>query len=333
MNWKGYRDTIECLESLTRMEGGPFRVIVVDNESNPDGVAQIAAWAGGDTAADRSGPPWRGLKETRITDSRFRFLAVGEAFEASSAPFVTVILNAENSGFAGGCNIGIRAALTDPECDFVWLLNNDTVVDTHALTELTSVARADPAIGICGSTLVYYDEPEIVQTIGGRYNIYLGKVTNLFEGARLSDLRKSSPAPQFDYVCGASMLLSRAFLETVGLLSEEYFVYFEELDLVARNNRRFSLAWAENSVVYHKEGRSIGTNSRGRPSNTTLYYYNVNFLRFIRKFHPWLLPLTFLKVSAVAANLRLRRDAAGFRVVKKAVVDFVTGGRQRGRIE
>lgn len=333
VNWKRYDDTIECLESLVGISEPACRVIVVDNQTTTDGVQRIRDWSEGRLQADKSGPPWsRFASPQPAARPDMQTLSVSEDFRASGAPFLTVIANADNSGFAGGCNIGMKAALSDPDCGFIWLLNNDTVVDPMSLAYLEKMARTDPSIGICGSTLVYYDTPDVIQTLGGRFNRYMGRISNVGEGEPRSRLREVLAESPVDYMCAASILVSRAFIEKIGLLSEDYFLYFEELDWEARNRGRFKTAWAEEAVIYHKEGRSIGTNSRGRPSDMTLYYYNVNFLRFIHKFAPLCLPIALAKVVAVAAAFRLKGDAAGGRSVRLALGDFLTGKTRRGSI-
>src|SRR4051794_1968753 len=91
-----------------------------------------------------------------------------------------------------------------------------------------------------------------------------------------------------DYVAGASMFVSREFLERVGYLAEEYFLYFEEMDWTVRCAGRFRLGFAPQSVVYHKEGRSIGSSTYSRPSRISLLYSLRNRLRFTRQYRPGL---------------------------------------------
>src|SRR3546814_1772882 len=110
-----------------------------------------------------------------------------------------------------------------------------------------------PDIGICGSTLVYYATPERVQALGGgRYAPWFGRFR--LDGFEQRFVLGRPAAAGLDFVHGASMFVSRAFVETVGLLDERYFLYFEELDWTARAGRRFRLGHAPDSVVSHKEG-------------------------------------------------------------------------------
>ncbi|MFN3394427.1 MAG: glycosyltransferase family 2 protein, partial [Candidatus Thermochlorobacter sp.] len=99
-----------------------------------------------------------------------------------------------------------------------------------------------------------------------------------------------------DYVMGASMLVSKAFLETVGLMSEEYFLYFEELDWAMRAHGRFKLGYAEKSVVYQKSGQSVGNTPR-KWSALSVFYSTCSRIKFVRKFYPQFLPLLYLRLT------------------------------------
>lgn len=117
-----------------------------------------------------------------------------------------------------------------------------------ALTYLVKKAKRNPKIGLCGSLLHYYYEPERVQAINGVYNKYFA--TSQYNTSILS-------LKPIDYVVGASMLISKEFIEDIGLLSEEYFLYYEELDWVMRAKGKYIQAYATESIVYHKEGATI----------------------------------------------------------------------------
>jgi GT2 family glycosyltransferase len=110
---------------------------------------------------------------------------------------------------------------------------------------------------------------------------------------------------RMDYVVGASLFVSRDFLQTVGLMEESYFLYYEELDWAVRARRRFPLAWAPDSRVYHKVGGTIGTSSHpARKSLTSDFYTLRNRIRFTRRFCPWALPTVYLGLVG-ACCLRL----------------------------
>lgn len=116
-----------------------------------------------------------------------------------------------------------------------------------------------------------------------------------------------------NYVEGASMLVTRHLLVEIGLLCEDYFLYFEEADWAIRAKDRFKLGYAPQSIVYHKVGGSIGTSSNPAKISYTSDYFNIrNRLLFTRRFYPLALPTVWL-VIAGALLLRLcmgKRDRA-----------------------
>jgi GT2 family glycosyltransferase len=270
VNWNGGRDTLECLASLANLTFPSFKIVVVDNAST-DGSAGM----------------------------------IRKAF-----PDVTIISTRENLGFAGGCNLGLKYAM-DQGANFVWLLNNDTVVEPDTLTQLVRRMQERPSAGMCGSTLVYYHKRTLVQAYGGAvYNKWLGTVRHLGQNSsREAEVNPTHIEKNLDYVIAASLLVSRTLLERVGLLSEDYFLYFEELDWATRAKGLFSLAWAPKSVVYHKEGRSTGGGLSAEPrhkSKMSDYYGIRNRLKFTKRYYPWALPTVYLCLLYTLFN-RIRR--------------------------
>ncbi len=197
---------------------------------------------------------------------------------------VSVIRSGGNRGFAGGCNIGIRIAAA-LDFSFFWLLNTDTVVHREALGALVDRALQDSRIGMVGSTIRYYDRPEVVQALGGASLEPSTMGSHLIgSGIDLSAVPEEAAAVerQMVYVMGASMLASAAFVREVGLLQEDYFLYGEEIDWALRARGRFRLAYAPASHIFHKSG---ATSSRMMPLFTARYYYR-NRIRIVARFFP-----------------------------------------------
>lgn len=314
VNWNGWRDTIECLESVLRSEGVAVTVAVCDNGSTDGSLDRLRDWAAGrlDCFVDPANPlrdlSWPPLpKPIRCARVSGPGLAQGE--DPDEARLV-LIENGANLGFAGGSNVGLRYALNRGGFDFVWLLNNDTAVHPHALRELIAELRRDPGIGMAGSTLLYYDAPEVVQTLGGAsYNRWLALPRHIGAFARFDPdtVDREAVLRRMDYVSGASMLVSRGFLEDVGPLNEQYFLFFEELDWAMRARGRWRLGYAPNSVVYHREGGSIGSGSRGESKSATADYHFVRSrLRFTRRFQPQAIPTVYAALG-VSMLRRVRR--------------------------
>ncbi|MDD4721926.1 MAG: glycosyltransferase family 2 protein, partial [Acidaminococcaceae bacterium] len=210
-----------------------------------------------------------------------------------------LIETGNNFGFAGGNNVGLRFALAQNNFDYVWILNNDTVVCKDSLTELVNTMEADTSIGICGSKLMYYDTPIKVQSLGGKYNKVLGISNHIVD---------KNDSLNIDYVVGASMLVSKVFIETIGFMQEDYFLYYEDLDWSVRGKKFFKLAYNLNSVVYHKEGASTGGNTKDKDNKSKIsdYYSIRNRVFFTKKYFKWYLPTVYLGLVLTIVN-RVRR--------------------------
>ena len=212
LNWNGLKDTIECLESLQKVTYPNYEVTVVDNASEGDDVEVL----------------------------RERF-----------AGYVHVIANDKNYGFAKGNNIGIRHAL-ERNGAYVFLLNNDTVVDPEALTELVALAEADRELGILCPLVYWYDRPDKVW-FGGGFKVDLWRGTCTLN--RRLDF--SQPIIPSEVATGAAMLIRRETIEKVGLLPEYHFFGVEDFDYSIQALRQgFRIAVAAKAKVWHKGSRS-----------------------------------------------------------------------------
>lgn len=315
VNFKGAPDTIACLESLNAHIASAARVVVAENGSQDDSLACLAAWVGASTSDQQ----YQG-------EGQWNALRAPAAHSARAPLNVNIIDTGENLGFAGGCNVGVRIALEDPSCTHVWLLNNDTVVKDDALAPMIMRMAEDSGIGMCGSTLVYYDDPDLVQACGGKFNPLTGRGKPI--GAHLKyplSLERSIIEEQLDYAVGASMLVSRAFIERVGMMSERYFLYFEELDWAVRGRRHgFRPGWSPQSVVYHKEGAAIGTSTRTRASNLSIYFMTASYLRFLWAHNKALLPTGIALTLAKATRWMLKGDITASLRMWKALASFAS---------
>lgn len=185
-------------------------------------------------------------------------------------PDITLIETGANLGFAGGNNVGIRYAL-EQGAKYIWLLNNDAIVEPTALTALVEVAEDDPKIGVVGSALFYMDSPNKVQAWGGgQVSLITGRASHLLAPGELH------------YITGASMLLRGEALGREGLLDEGYFMYWEDADICFRLRRvGWKLAVAEKSLVFHKESASVG-----RKNPRLALFFNESAVRFFRRHAP-----------------------------------------------
>lgn len=272
VNWNGWRDTIACLDSLLPTLSPDSKVLVCDNASSDQSLQHLTAWA-----QNKRGPAGYTVYDR----------ATAERGGSPQDPQLILIDAQANLGFAGGNNVGIRYALVTG-FDYVWLLNNDTVVNDSTAAALLQRMHDDPHIGMCGSTIFYFDQPKVVQCLAGSAFDFQHAIGLPIGFGQPFDA--TTPVEQVEsrlaHISGASMMVSRAFLETVGLMDESYFLYFEEIDWAIRAHESFILGWAPSSFVWHKEGGSIGSSHRNRPSNTSLAYLCANRLHFTRRHVP-----------------------------------------------
>lgn len=314
INWNGWGDTIECLESVFRLNYLNYTVIVCDNDSSDNSVEHIKAWADGHlnlwTRADN---PLRPMTFPSIIKPIPFIISDNSTDDLSckcEVPLV-IIRNSRNIGFAAANNVGLRYALNNMDLGYAWILNNDTVVLPDSLQHLIESMREDCTVGICGSTLLYYDKPNLIQSQGGSgYNKWLGTANAIGVNKSIDQmLGATEVARQIDYVAGASMLISQKFILNIGLMSEDYFLYNEEIDWAVRGNKSYKLGYAEKSIVYHKEGASIGSSIESKSRSVISEYFMIrNRFKFTSKFFPYALPFVFAGFVITLINRVRRRE-------------------------
>lgn len=326
LNWNGWRDTIECLESVLRLDYPDYKVIVCDNASSDGSMEHIRGWARGDLAAESRNPALASLVTPPIPKP-VRFIEVhpgqGPDHRGDQAAPLVLIQTGANLGFAGGNNVGLRYALAQGDCDFAWILNNDTVVRPDALSQLVQRMQERPDTGICGSTLLYYHDPSRVQAWGGSvYNKWFARVGHIGKLTSATQLPEAQDVErEMAYVVGASMLVRRSFLEQIGLMDEQYFLYFEDLDWATKGQGFFPLGYCPRSIVYHKEGTSIGSyRVTAHQSVLAEFYATRNRILFTRKRYPAAVLSVLGAVATSAVHRLLNRRWGNFAALLRGTI-------------
>ncbi len=290
VNWNGKRDTGHCLSSLGKLRRRGMKLHVV-------------------------------VVDNGSTDDSVKQL--GKAF-----PKVTCITLNTNLGFTGGNNIGITYAMKYGS-DYVWLLNNDTIVHPNALCLVD--AFADEHVGISGSKIYFapgheYHKDRYSEKERGNVFWYAGGSidwANMYASHRGVD---EVDRGQYDtiettpFITGCSMMIKRNVIEEIGLLDEKYYLYLEDLDYGLRAKRAgFHLLYYPKSIIWHVNAGSSG--GAGNPLHD--YYITRNRL------------LVGMRYAPMRTRLALLREALGFlygtnREKQRAVRDFLLGkwGRQ-----
>lgn len=286
VNWNGKNDTLSCLESLKKVSMGQRVNVSVIVVDN-------------------------GSTDDSVVTIKKNF------------PEVEVIETRENIGFAGGNNVGIRRALED-RFDFVWLLNNDTIVHEQAVSALIDACGLS-SVGIAGSKIYFapgreYHKRRYTHKERGRVLWYAGGLIdweNMYASHRGVDEVDNG---QYDateetlFVTGCSMMIKRQVFENIGLLDEKFFAYLEDLDFCLRAKAAgYRLKYVPPSVVWHTNAGSSGVGS-----DTHQYYMTRNRL------------LVGMRYAGLRTKFALIREALRFAILgppicRRAVMDAMIG--------
>ena len=266
VNWRRRDVTLACLAALGHLDYPSWRLFLVDN-----GCSDFSA----DEVADEF-------------------------------PGGVYLSSAANLGFAGGSNLGMRAALADG-AEFVWFLNNDAAPEPVALSELVAAAEAAPALSIVGAKILRGDDPRRIDSVALAVDLRTGRV--LLVGHDEEDRGQSDALARVDAVTGCAMLVRRDACERLGGFDESFFSYLEDADLCLRARRAgFGVAFAPRARVLHDRPAA----SRGRQSVASLYYTTRNHVRLLDR-HAGSLRRPWLRAAAVLAlnTAYAARPAAG----------------------
>lgn len=203
-----------------------------------------------------------------------------EILRAGLDPTIPIIEAPENLGYAGGNNLGIRQAL-DWGAELVWVLNSDTTVEPDTLGNMVDAALRNPTVGIVGSRIFYGgSKPAKIWYDGGIIDWTRGGSTSHAHMGWLDRDTRDTEVTRTDYVTGCSMLVRRQVFDDVGLIPEQYFLYYEETDFNVRAQRK---GW--HTVVEPKSKLWHFRRSQGAlPSPYYVYYLIRNRLIFADTF-------------------------------------------------
>ena len=189
-------------------------------------------------------------------------------------PYVTIIKSDQNLGFAGGNNLGIKAA----KGKYLFLVNNDTIFEDFNVQALIDRLESSDDIGIVCPKIRFTWGCNPIQFTG---YTPLSKITvrNQAIGFGEEDKGQYETAHPTPYAHGAAMLIKREAIEKVGLMPECYFLYYEELDWSMMFTRAGYQIWYEPAcTIYHKESQATGQNSPLK-----VYYLTRNRLLFVKR--------------------------------------------------
>lgn len=316
LNWNGWRDTIECLESLYRINYPNYDVIVVDNNSKDESTEKIKEYCnkenqrffislantqdgkiGVNSKFFKYSKENKPIKVFEISEDEARnskFMEKGEYEALEPNKRMILIKNKDNYGFAGGNNIGIKFALNVLNPDYVLLLNNDTVVDKDFLIEMVKVGESDEKIGVVGPKVYFYSEPNRIQTAGVKIKRNIFNVVNIWSYNMIGygdiDNGQYNSINQVDSLVGCCILVKISVIKKFGLLDENFFLYHEESDWLFRLSKSYLMYYTPFSKIWHKVSASSG----GGDSPIVVYYATRNSILFAKKHNGFFNYLLFL---------------------------------------
>lgn len=298
LNWNGWQDTLECLESLYRIDYPTYDVIVVDNCSVDESIEMIRRYCKGEIKVDSVffEHSWEN-KPIHLIEYTREEAELEMPVDVSAMPSKRLILikNERNFGFAEGNNIAIRYCLRVLRPEYVVLLNNDTVVDVRFLSELVAVAERDERIGVLGPKIYYYDfdgRRDVLWFAGGRIDVWR-EMLYWHVGIGEVDEGQYDEVGDVDWITGCAIMLRTALLAT-RQLNAEYFFGNEDVEYCLEARREgYRVVYVPASKVWHKVGISRGkrkesfTSIRNIPDYFTLI--RRNFPRWVYYYHILLL--------------------------------------------
>ncbi|MBZ5533475.1 MAG: glycosyltransferase family 2 protein [Acidobacteriia bacterium] len=241
LNWNSFAVTLDCLKSLRKLDYRNYEVVVVDNGS-------------ADSSADQL---------------------------AEAAPEILLVRNQVNLGFAAGCNVGMRNALSRG-ADYVLLLNNDTVVAPDFLSQMMRVAESDHRIGLLNPKIYFFDPPARLNYAGGIHKRW--RLFPKIVGLRQRDDGSFDQLREVTFLSGCALLAKAEVVRRIGVFEEVYFHFYEDIEWSLRAVQAgYKGMYVPQAVIWHKEHY---VTDKGQRSGFIEFYLARNNIIFARKHLP-----------------------------------------------
>ncbi|MBG6233695.1 GT2 family glycosyltransferase [Pedobacter sp. CAN_A7] len=188
---------------------------------------------------------------------------------------IKFIRSKKNLGFAAGNNLGIQQATGK----YLFLVNNDTEFTTGLVDTLVQTMEAHPEVGIISPMIKYEEQRDVIQYAGFtpmNYYTCRNECIGQFEIDKGQYQGLMGPT---GYCHGAAMMISRTAMEKAGVMAENFFLYYEEMDWCEKIKKAGFQVWVNTTAtIYHKESLAVGKNSALKE-----YFMNRNRILFIRR--------------------------------------------------
>jgi GT2 family glycosyltransferase len=317
LNWNGWKDTIECMESLYQIDYPNYDIVLVDNDSKDDSIQRIRDYCEGKIKPKSPfynyNPKNKPIQIFEYTkDETEKDIKTNKSDGYQDLPSdkkLILIKNNKNYGFAEGNNIGIRYSLKTLNSKYALLLNNDTVVDKHFLTEMVETGENDNKIAVIGSKTYYYNfngKDDVLWSVGGTVDLsrYPGYHDIVLED-KLTTIKNSKI--DVDWISGAVMLIKTDMLPP-NLLNSDFFFGCEDVDLcIEMKNKGFKMVTNLKAIVWHKAGASKSkVKFRGISKEIKT---NLKFMKAHEKNYKLHLPIHMLQVIYRYSSMFIKKLA------------------------
>ena len=239
INYNQWELTTACLASLSNVESIQNTVVVIDNGSTNNSIKELLQWNYGPLPSSITiSKQLLPLIESRPEHCLQTINHTGQ----KTLPIGSYLIESKhNLGFSAGNNLAFDY-INPSTFDYIWFLNNDTIVAPTAMTEKIKHFKSDASLGMVSATLYDYDEPNQIQLSSCNVNPFLGSTKNIIQYNTT-----------IDYLCGASILIKSDCLNTIGIWDKRFFLNYEDADLSYRAKKAgFKLGVSKTAIVYHK---------------------------------------------------------------------------------
>jgi GT2 family glycosyltransferase len=234
---------------------------------------------------------------------------------------VQIVSLEQNLGYAGNNNVGIELAMQQG-ADWVFVLNEDIVLDSECLAELIEVGESDSQIGILGPLVYHHDEPTVIQSAGGMLGKYW---ESIHLGKNEADNGQFNAPHPVEWISGCAILVRRQAIEQAGMLDANYFIYWEETEWCIRVARAgWKIIHVPQARVWHK-----GVQREYRPKPYVTYYLTRNQLFTLAKhkapFKVWVYTLARIlrTIASWTVKPRWRNKREHRNAMWRGLVDFL----------
>jgi len=238
-------------------------------------------------------------------------------------PSVQIVHLKENLGYAGNNNVGMEEAIRRG-ADWVFVLNEDVVLDKDCLQKLIDIGESDPQIGIVGPLVYHFDEPTVIQSAGGMLGRYW---ESIHLGQNEPDQGQYKEPHPVEWISGCAILVRRVAIEQAGMLDGDYFIYWEETEWCIRLARAgWKIIHVPQARLWHK---GVQKNYSPKPSFT--YYAARNHLAtlarhkapLVARIYTWFQTIRTLVSWTVRPKWKHMREHRN--ALWQGVLDFLRG--------